>query len=171
MYSWWWVELSPETCRVKPLRRINAIVASCWIYFTHKERHQLLVSTVLNINSQHNAMPNANGEGWRRSLQRRVSNALVHWRPILNGVVWHRGMYRAGNTWPTELLKTYCSINGVTDRQFLIHTVTPDASLHLWYTTTARAVYWRVSLLTYSTTSYLRTYLWTIIPYLNCTVL
>ena len=34
MYSWWWVELSPETCRVKPLRRINAIVGSCWIYFT-----------------------------------------------------------------------------------------------------------------------------------------
>ena len=34
MYSWWWVELSPETCRVKPLRRINANVASCWIYFT-----------------------------------------------------------------------------------------------------------------------------------------
>ena len=37
--SWWWVEwcwveLSPETCRVKPLRRINSIVASCWIYFT-----------------------------------------------------------------------------------------------------------------------------------------
>jgi len=28
------VELSPETCRVKPLRRINATVASCWIYFT-----------------------------------------------------------------------------------------------------------------------------------------
>ena len=27
MYSWWWVELSPETCRVKPLRRINAFVA------------------------------------------------------------------------------------------------------------------------------------------------
>ena len=27
-------DLSPETCRVKPLRRINAIVASCWIYFT-----------------------------------------------------------------------------------------------------------------------------------------
>ena len=35
MYSWWWVRLSPETCRVKPLRRIkNAIVASCWTYFT-----------------------------------------------------------------------------------------------------------------------------------------
>ena len=34
LYSWWWVELSPETCRVKPLRRINAIVASCWNYFT-----------------------------------------------------------------------------------------------------------------------------------------
>ena len=33
---WWWVELSPETCRVKPLRRINAIVASCWIYFAIK---------------------------------------------------------------------------------------------------------------------------------------
>ena len=31
MYSWWWVELSPETYRVKPLRRINAIVASCWL--------------------------------------------------------------------------------------------------------------------------------------------
>ena len=27
------MELSPETCRVKPLRIINAIVASCWIYF------------------------------------------------------------------------------------------------------------------------------------------
>ena len=34
LYSWWWVELSPETCRVKLLRRINAIVASCWNYFT-----------------------------------------------------------------------------------------------------------------------------------------
>ena len=34
LYSWWWVELSPETCRVKPLRRINTTVASCWIYFT-----------------------------------------------------------------------------------------------------------------------------------------
>ena len=34
MYSWWWVELSPERCRVKPLRRINAIFASYWIYFT-----------------------------------------------------------------------------------------------------------------------------------------
>jgi len=34
MYSWWWVELSPETCKLKPLQRINAIVASCWIYFT-----------------------------------------------------------------------------------------------------------------------------------------
>ena len=28
--------VSPETCRVKPLRRINAIVASCWNYFTIK---------------------------------------------------------------------------------------------------------------------------------------
>ena len=34
LYSWWWVELSSETCRVKPLRRINAIVASCWNHFT-----------------------------------------------------------------------------------------------------------------------------------------
>ena len=32
------VELSPETCRVKPLRRINAIVASCRIYFTIETR-------------------------------------------------------------------------------------------------------------------------------------
>ena len=23
LYSWWWVRLSPETCRVKPLRRIK----------------------------------------------------------------------------------------------------------------------------------------------------
>ena len=23
MYSWWWVRLSPETCRVKPLRKIK----------------------------------------------------------------------------------------------------------------------------------------------------
>ena len=36
VYSSQWVELSPETCRVKPLRRINAIVASCWNYFTIK---------------------------------------------------------------------------------------------------------------------------------------
>ena len=28
------VRLSPETCRVKPLRIKNAIVASCWTYFT-----------------------------------------------------------------------------------------------------------------------------------------
>ena len=34
MYSWWWVRLSPETFRVKPLRIKNAIVASCWTYFT-----------------------------------------------------------------------------------------------------------------------------------------
>ena len=39
LYSWWWVELSPETCRVKPLRRINAIVAFCWNYFTKKIQH------------------------------------------------------------------------------------------------------------------------------------
>ena len=31
LYSWWWVRLSPETCRVKPLRIKNAIVASCII--------------------------------------------------------------------------------------------------------------------------------------------
>ena len=39
MYSWWWVRLSPETCRVKPMRIKNAIVASCWTYFTigHKQ--------------------------------------------------------------------------------------------------------------------------------------
>jgi len=30
LYSWWWVRLSPETCRVKPLRIKNAIVASWW---------------------------------------------------------------------------------------------------------------------------------------------
>ena len=47
MYSWWWVELSPETCRVKPLRRINAIVASCWIYYTSNKAH---FSTVLGSN-------------------------------------------------------------------------------------------------------------------------
>ena len=35
IYSWWWVRLSPETCRVKPLRIKNAIVASCWTYFTN----------------------------------------------------------------------------------------------------------------------------------------
>jgi hypothetical protein len=38
LYSWWWVELSPETCRIKPLRRINTIVASCWNYFTMTHR-------------------------------------------------------------------------------------------------------------------------------------
>ena len=35
LYSWWWVRLSPETCTVKPLRIKNAIVASCWTYFTN----------------------------------------------------------------------------------------------------------------------------------------
>ena len=39
------MELSPETCRVKPLRRINAIVASCWIYFTI----QLDTSTISGV--------------------------------------------------------------------------------------------------------------------------
>ena len=33
---WYNKKMSPETCRVKPLRRINAIVASCWNYFTIK---------------------------------------------------------------------------------------------------------------------------------------
>ena len=36
LYFWWWVRLSPETCRVKPLRIKNAIVASCWTYFTNE---------------------------------------------------------------------------------------------------------------------------------------
>jgi len=35
--------MSPETCRVKPLRRINAIIASCWIYFT------IMLSLVSNV--------------------------------------------------------------------------------------------------------------------------
>ena len=50
LYSWWWVELSPETCRVKPLRRINAIVASCSIYFTIKHdarNHKYYVTVTL----------------------------------------------------------------------------------------------------------------------------
>ena len=43
------MELSPETCRVKPLRRINAIVASCWNYFTmiiQLTQHSLYTRTV-----------------------------------------------------------------------------------------------------------------------------
>ena len=47
-FSECWV-LSPETCRVKPLRRINAIVASCWIYFTII--HTSIVPTLKNIDS------------------------------------------------------------------------------------------------------------------------
>ena len=36
MYSWWWVRLSPETCRVKAIaKNKNATVASCWTYFTY----------------------------------------------------------------------------------------------------------------------------------------
>ena len=36
MYSWWWVTLSPETCRLKAIaKNKNAIVASCWAYFTY----------------------------------------------------------------------------------------------------------------------------------------
>ena len=57
MYSWWWVELSPETCRVKPLKRINAIVASCWIYFTIYHHYtgwnmlwkRVLVKTIMTL--------------------------------------------------------------------------------------------------------------------------
>ena len=57
MYSWWWVRLSPETCRVKPLRIKNAIVASCWTYFTtikhdarnHKYKVKLVVHTLTHI--------------------------------------------------------------------------------------------------------------------------
>ena len=36
LYSLWWVRLSPETCRVKPLWIKNEIVASCWTYFASK---------------------------------------------------------------------------------------------------------------------------------------
>jgi len=32
------------TCRVKPLRRINAIVASCWNYFNIKSLSKILVT-------------------------------------------------------------------------------------------------------------------------------
>ena len=49
LYSWWWVGLSPETCRVKPLRRINAIVASCWNCFTMSAR----ISNSLSENAGH----------------------------------------------------------------------------------------------------------------------
>ena len=55
MYSWWWVELSPETCRVKPLRRINAIVASCWIYFTIKHNarnHKVHLTDITSISNE-----------------------------------------------------------------------------------------------------------------------
>ena len=32
----WWVRLSPETCRIKTIaKNKNAIVASCWTYFTY----------------------------------------------------------------------------------------------------------------------------------------
>ena len=52
LYSSWWVELSPETCRVKPLRRINAIVASCWNYFTIKHdarNHKCMLFVVIAV--------------------------------------------------------------------------------------------------------------------------
>jgi len=44
------VRLSPETCRVKPLQIKNAIVASCWTYFTTVQ-HVTLLNTVGNCNT------------------------------------------------------------------------------------------------------------------------
>jgi len=41
--------LSPETCRVKPLRRINAIVASCWIYFTTRMQVFIYCKITLHV--------------------------------------------------------------------------------------------------------------------------
>jgi len=55
------VELSPETCRVKPLRRINAIVASCWIYFTTKMFWIKLLGRIFGTKTAY-----VNG-GWRNS--------------------------------------------------------------------------------------------------------
>ena len=43
------MELSPETCRVKPLRRINAIVASCWNYFTTELRDLYSVPNIVRV--------------------------------------------------------------------------------------------------------------------------
>ena len=40
MYSWWWVRLSPETCRVKPLRRKKrncCILLELFHYYTQPE--------------------------------------------------------------------------------------------------------------------------------------
>ena len=61
MYSWWWVRLSPETCRVKPLRRIKTqllhlvgLISLTWYKIIHdivpkKERlHKIRIAPTQN---------------------------------------------------------------------------------------------------------------------------
>ena len=53
MYPWWWVRLSPETCGVKPLRRIKR---NCCILLDlfHNYKAWCTVPQILNSRSQFN---------------------------------------------------------------------------------------------------------------------
>ena len=95
LYSWWWVELSPKTCRVKPLRRINAIVASCWNYFTIKHdawNHKYYVWTYLHVteNIQHAFIWNFLCEDSVRHVKTcRCLSFFIYLYWILNMVLLH----------------------------------------------------------------------------------
>ena len=47
MYSWWWVGLSPETCRVKHLRRINRNCCISLELFHYQMRRFVVVTTAV----------------------------------------------------------------------------------------------------------------------------
>ena len=44
--SWWWVEITPETCRSIFQKKINCNIASCWKYF---KRNILAMHRPLNV--------------------------------------------------------------------------------------------------------------------------
>ena len=104
MYSWWWVKLSTETCRIKPLRRINAIVASCCIYFTM----EMAVRQWFRMNHTHSYCDGAFKFLYWRRLRRTivVSCAVpagnVSWMLFQEGrnskLGWKRGVGQAAYT-------------------------------------------------------------------------
>ena len=49
MYSWWWVRLSPETCRVKPLRRIKKRNCCFLLDLFHYYRMPVLIEMLHGI--------------------------------------------------------------------------------------------------------------------------
>ena len=98
------MELSPETCRVKPLRRINAIVASCWNYFTITQQKSIqnqikrrkwycightlrkeagaIEKTVLDWNPQEYRRRGRPKRTWRRTIEDEIRSTRRSWNEV-----------------------------------------------------------------------------------------